>query len=123
MTTATQIRVHTGDEGFVFGMALQEILPDGSLGDAIDLSAATTKELVFVAPSGTTKRVTADNGTFDLEGVPAVGDGSDGRIQHTSDADHYDEEGLWRVQAYVVLDGAGFSSTAISLRVGQGVAP
>ena len=81
--------IHQGDIGTILRLTVK----DGT--DAIDLSAATTKEIVLRKPSGS--MVTKD-ATFTT-------DGSDGQIQYTTVADDLDEAGIWRIQARVVLLG------------------
>jgi len=60
--------------------------------DAVNISAATTTEIRFEKPDGTTVDKAA---TFETDGV-------DGVIQYVSIIDDLDMAGKWRIQAYVV---------------------
>lgn len=86
MATLTQVQ-----EDFI-GLIFRATVKDEN-GDAIDLSAASTKELHFEAPSGAGKEMTAAFYT----------DGTDGVIQYTTVSGDLDEDGVWSVQAYIVI--------------------
>ena len=82
--------VHLNDVGTAFEVTIK----DGS--DAVDVSAATTKEIIFRSPAGVKKVKAASFKT----------DGTDGIIQYTTVADDLDEEGRWGIQGHIVL-GSG----------------
>lgn len=67
-------------------------------GSAVDVSAATTKELVFKKPNGTTVTKTA----------AFVNTGSDGKIKYVTESGFLDLVGYWQVQGNVAFSG-GFS--------------
>ncbi len=88
--------IHVGDVGTIFEVTLK----DGD--DAVDISAATTKQLIFRTPDG--KTVVEHDAEFVTTGV-------DGKIKYTTVADDLSVEGVWKIQAYIVLaDGAWRSS-------------
>ena len=60
-------------------------------GAAVDVSWATTKQLIFMPPDGTAFAVDA---TFTVAGV-------DGKIYYDTLATTFDEDGEWRLQGYV----------------------
>ena len=64
-------------------------------GKIVDVSDATTLELIFKAPSGKVK-------TFDAE---KVNDGVDGEIEYATKAGDINEAGDWQWQARVVIGG------------------
>lgn len=64
-------------------------------GDALDISGATTKKLVFKKPNGVVITKDADY----------VTDGADGKLQYASIAGDLLPSGLWTVQAYLVRSG------------------
>jgi hypothetical protein len=59
---------------------------------AVDISAATTTEIVFKSPDGT---VTAQDASF-------VTDGTDGKLTYTTSSGDIDKEGLWLLQGHIV---------------------
>ncbi len=77
------------------GIPLRLTVVDES-GVAIDISSATTKQILFKAPGG--GDVTTQSANFTT-------DGSDGKIEFVSTALFPDEKGKWRYQAYVIDSG------------------
>ena len=86
--------IHKGDIGTVFVVTVQ----DGS--SAVDVSGATTKQVLFRKPDGT---VVANDAEFTT-------DGTDGKIQYTSVADDLDTVGQWHIQARVTLPAGTWRS-------------
>lgn len=80
-------KVFVGDIGTAFRTTIKE---DGT---AIDISLATTKEIVFQPPSGVAITQTAVFFT----------DGTDGIMQYVTEAGDIDIAGNWKLQGYVVL--------------------
>lgn len=74
-------------------------------GIVVPIDAATTRQLIFRKPSGST--ITKD-GSF-------VTDGTDGKIQYTTEAGFLDQSGAWDVQGYVVFPG-GFDGRSDTVR-------
>lgn len=65
-------------------------------GTAVDISAYTTTQMIFIDPSGTATTKTA---AFDT-------DGSDGVLAYTVEDGLIDTAGGWRVFARIAVDGA-----------------
>ena len=93
--------VHEGDIGTIFEVTVQ----DGD--SAVDISGATTKQIIFEKPDGST--VTKD--------AAFVSDGSDGKIKHTIVSGDLDMAGRWQIQAYVVLVAGSWKSDLGSFMV------
>ena len=81
--------VHKSDIGTAFRVTVQ----DGET--AVDVSGATTKQIVFQKPSGTSVTQTA----------AFVTDGTNGQIQYVTVAGDLNEAGKWIMQGYVVAPG------------------
>ena len=79
--------VHKSDIGTAFRVTVQ----DGET--AVDVSGATTKQIVFQKPSGTSVTKTA----------AFVTDGTNGQIQYVTIDGDLNEAGKWIMQGYVVL--------------------
>lgn len=94
--------VHLNDVGTIFRMTLVD-----SDGAAIDLSSTTQKQLIFKKPSGATLTKTAVFYT----------DGTDGKIQYTSQAGDLNELGEWQWQAYIVNPVGSWRSNIDKFRV------
>jgi len=70
-------------------------------GGVVNISAATTKEMIFKKSSGTVVTKTASFYT----------DGTDGKLVYATVDGDLDEVGTWKVQAFVTLtDGSWHSS-------------
>ena len=74
---------------------------------AVDLSSATTLQLIFKKPSGETLTVDAQLYT----------DGTDGIIYYNTVDGDIDESGVWKLQSYVVVGSAAYSSTVGTFKV------
>lgn len=81
--------VHLDDIGTIFRATIKEI--NGGVATAIDISNATTKQLIFTKPGGTKVTQTA---AFTNAGI-------DGKMQYTVVSGDIDELGWWTVQGYV----------------------
>lgn len=81
----TEVRM--GDIGTVIEITVIDC------GSVVNLSTATTKELIFKNPDGIIKTTTAG----------FVTDGTDGKIAYTTVADFLDVEGTWKVQANIIM--------------------
>lgn len=79
--------IHLNDIGTVF----EATIMDGSA--IVDVSSATTKELIFRKPSGAVITQTAVFTT----------DGTDGKIQYITIASDLDEAGDWKLQGRIIL--------------------
>jgi hypothetical protein len=74
---------------------------------ALDISAATVKQLIFRKPGDTI--VTKD--------AEFVTDGSDGKIDYTTVAGDLDQDGTWEIQAYIEMGGGKWSSEIATFTV------
>ena len=83
--TNSGYKVEQGAVGVRFVVEFQEN------GSPVDISAATTRNLCFRAPSGGDKVLSA---TF-------YTDGTDGRIYYDTEAVTLDENGSWRVSGHI----------------------
>jgi hypothetical protein len=89
--------IHKGDIGTVFKVTIK----DGTA--AVDISTATTKQIIFKKPGSTKLTKTASFFT----------DGTDGIITYTSISGDLGEEGMWKMQGYIVLTGGNTFYTDI----------
>jgi hypothetical protein len=89
--------IHLNDIGTVF----EATIMDGAV--VVDISTATTKQLIFKGQSGSSKTKSAAFAT----------DGTDGKIRYVTVTGDLDWAGQWEWQAYVVMPtGAWHSDTA-----------
>jgi hypothetical protein len=93
--------IHLDDIGTVFKV----LIKDGS--SVVDVSTASTKELIFLKPDCTKVTQTASFFT----------DGSDGYIQYTSVSGDIDLAGVWKLQAHLVIGGLDVKSDISPFRV------
>ena len=88
--------IYVGDEGTLFRV----LILDCDTGLAIDISLATTIEIVFEDPLGTVVRKTASFTT----------DGTDGYIEYRTVTGDIDMSGSWTIQGFV--SGIGFKNSS-----------
>tara|TARA_B100000745_G_C19786294_1_gene257842 strand:- start:62 stop:373 length:312 start_codon:yes stop_codon:yes gene_type:complete len=94
--------IHVDDIGTKFIVTVKD---DTSV---INVSGATTKEIVFKKPSGT--KVTA--------AASFESDGTDGVLSYTTTGTELDETGTYKIQAHVVLSaGNDFHSDISTFKV------
>ncbi len=79
--------IHEDDIGVVFQVTIED---DGT---AVDVSGATTQQILFGKPDGT--KLTKTSGF--------TNSGSDGKVQYASVADDLTPAGQWYIQVRVVL--------------------
>jgi hypothetical protein len=79
-----------GDIGTIFRKTIKD--QDGVV---VNISTATTKELIFTKPDGTQLTKTAVYTT----------DGTDGKIQYVAVAGDLDLEGKWGYHGHVIIPG------------------
>jgi hypothetical protein len=79
--------IHVGDIGTVF----QVTIKDDTV--TLDISGATTKQIIFTKPSAEDVAKAAE----------FVTDGSDGLLKYTTIANDLDENGPWQIQARITL--------------------
>ena len=94
---------HVSDFGSIFRITLTD-----SDGVAIDVSSATTKQILLEDPDGTATTKVAVFFT----------DGSDGIIQWVATAGVLLIQGLWKIQGRVITAGFQYSSVKGSFRLG-----
>lgn len=94
--------IHVGDIGTIFRITIY----DGGT-TALDVSTATSQEIIFLKPDGTTVTQTSSFYT----------DGTDGIIQYTTIANDLDAAGTWKLQAKVTLPGGTWSSCTQKFKV------
>lgn len=76
-------------------------------GTALDVSAATTLQLLFLKP----------NGVLETKTATLTGDGTDGIIQYVTIADDLDVPGVWKSQGYIVDAGKQHKSSVDTFHV------
>jgi len=82
-----QGEIHQNDIGTQFEVTVK----DGST--AVDLAAASTKQLIFTKPSGAKVTKTASDGT------------ATGQLTYTTASGDLNETGEYRIQAFVIVGG------------------
>ena len=83
-----------------YGITIQLTVKDSS-GVAIDISSASTKDIILVKPTGVSL---TKSGSF-------VTDGTDGKLKYTTIAGDIDVVGQWRIRAHVVTATYGRLTT------------
>lgn len=99
--------IHVGDVGTQFRLTMKD-----ENGAAVDVSAATTKQILFRKPDGTTLTKAASFGTT----------GADGVLTYTTVANDLAQDGGWEVQAYAVLPTGSWHSDRTAFVVYPNVA-
>lgn len=93
--------IHVGDVGTVFEVTIQD---DGV---AVNISTATTKEIIFRKPDKTKVTKAANFSS----------NGTDGKIRYTTVANDLDQAGLWSLQAHIVLPSGDWKSSTSEFSV------
>jgi len=91
---------HVGDVGLIIRVTLKD-----EAGTAVNVSAATTKQIKLATPSGTVSAKTAAWGSI------GAMDGSDGIIEYATIAGDLTIRGTWRAQAYIITPTRTFHSS------------
>lgn len=86
--------IHVGDKG----TRITVVFYDGST--VVDVSGASTKEIIFLAPDGDHSHCAATYTT----------DGTDGSIYYDTVAATFDEDGDWALQGHVVIGDSEWHS-------------
>ena len=94
-------QIHQVDAGTLFEVTLSDC------GTLLDVSGATTKQIIFKKPDGTTLTTTASFKT----------DGTDGIIQYTTTITDLDQSGIWSIQAYIVIGTSQWHTDIQTFRV------
>ena len=93
--------IHKGDIGTQFTVTVQ----DGTT--VVDISTASTKQLIFKKPGGT---ILTKSTSF-------VTDGTDGKMQYVSVDGDLSDDGVWKMQGKVIIGGNSFSTDITSFKV------
>ena len=93
--------IHKGDIGTQFTVTVQ----DGTT--VVDISTASTKQLIFKKPGGT---ILTKSTSF-------VTDGTDGKMQYVSVDGDLSDDGVWKMQGNVIIGGNTFSTDITSFKV------
>lgn len=93
--------IHKDDIGTIFEVTVK----DGSI--AVDVSGATTKDIIFKKPNGSTL----------TKASVFVSDGTNGKIKYTSIAGDLDVIGVWKIQSHLVLSGGTWKTDVGSFEV------
>ena len=97
---------HVSDIGTVFRVTVYDI-DSGGTTSALNISAASTKQLIFGKPDGTTLTKTA---TFTT-------DGSNGQIEYSTVSGDLSKAGTWSLQAYIVTSGGEWRTDVGTFKV------
>lgn len=76
------------------GVALELVISNQSNDNALDVSAATTKQIILKPPRG---------GAAITKTAVLSGAGTDGKIRYVTEAGVLSTAGTWRIQGFVVL--------------------
>lgn len=93
--------IHRNDIGTVFNITVK----DGD--EVVNLSGATTLNLIFKKP----------NGDIVTKAAVVITDGTDGGIKYTTVDGDLDVAGMWRMQGFIVLGSNSWSTDIISFKV------
>ena len=93
--------IHKGDIGTQFTVTVQAGTP------VVELSTASTKQLIFKKPGGT---ILTKSTSF-------VTDGTDGKMQYVSVDGDLSDDGVWKMQGKVIIGGNTFSTDITSFKV------
>lgn len=99
MSCSTDVRV--GDIGISFKVTIEDC------GSAVDVSSASTKQILLYKPDGT---VLTKSASFFTSGV-------DGIIKYDTVSGDLDIAGFWRIEAYVILGSSEYYSEIERFRV------
>ena len=88
--------IHVNDIGTIFRLTMTD-----SNGVVLDISGATTQEIVFEKPDGTLLTKTS---VF-------TNTGTDGKMQYLSVSGDLNSRGIWHLQGHVILPGGEWRSS------------
>lgn len=94
--------IHVDDVGTIFRVTVTD--EDGA---ALDISAATLKQIVFEKPDETTTTKTASLDT----------DGTDGIMRYTTVSGDLDQAGRWKIQGVVGLPSGQWHTNVDTFKV------
>lgn len=97
--------IRQGDYGTVF-----DVTVDDQDGNVFNLATATSLQIIFVKPDGSTR----------VAATPTLKtDGTDGIVQYVFPSGMVDQAGTWQSQVVVAQTGKLFHSDIIQFRVGS----
>lgn len=99
---ADKTEIHVG----AVGLSIRPHIIDENEDD-IDVSGATTKQVLITDPDGNTSAESAD----------FVTDGTDGLIEYVTQAGDLDEPGWWQAQGYIVTGTKSFKTKILRFQV------
>ena len=103
--TCSEQEIHYNDIGTVILVTVKDCVSGTST--VLVLSSATSLEIIFKSPSGTSTTQTASLYT----------DGTDGKIFYTSVDGDFNVVGTWRIQTKIGIGGGTFRSDVGSFKV------
>lgn len=103
--SCSEQEVHYNDIGTVFEVTVKDCVSGTST--VLDVSGASSLELIFKSPSGVAATQTAS----------LVTDGTDGKIKYTSVDGDFAEVGTWRIQCKIGIGGGTYRSDVGSFKV------
>lgn len=98
--------LHLNDIGTILRVTIKDKQSDGS-SSVLDISGATTKQIILLKPGGDKLTKTASFYT----------DGSDGIIQYTTVEGDIDEVGRWQIQGSIVTSGGEWKTDISNFKV------
>lgn len=99
---ASDSQIMVNDIGTIFQITVKD-----EDDEAVDVSAATTKQILFRKPDGTVLTKTAS----------FVNSGTDGMIKWVAVSGDLDLPGMYRIQAYVVIGATYFHTNIAQFKV------
>ena len=97
--------LHYNDIGTAFQVTIKDCV--SGTATTLDISSASTTELILKSPSGVSKTKTATFAT----------DGTDGVIEYVTVDGDLDEIGTWRLQAKIVIGSSTWRTDVGTFRV------
>ena len=97
---------HLNDIGTVFRITVYDTDSSGTA-SVLNISAATTLQIIFRKPNGTSLTKTAAFTT----------DGADGQMQYTTVDGELDTAGTWNIQSYIVSSDGSWRTDVGSFKV------
>jgi len=94
-------QIHVGDIGTTL---IGTVLDDGAV---VDISSASSMQMIIKRPDQTTMTKTASNYT----------DGTDGKMKYVTVTDDIDQVGNWKIQGKVVIGSATYYSSVSTFKV------
>lgn len=94
--------IHVSDVGTAFTITVKD--EDDAV---VDISSASTLQIIFKKPDGSTLVKTAT----------LSGDGTDGKMEYTTVSGDLDDDGTWEIQGFVDLGSTSFYTNISTFKV------